>query len=172
MNRIALIFAFCLGFGSLCVGSAAAQNAPQPLLPRAQAGQPVVVQTLVPAQPPISAQPPGFIRSASPSVTPIPRPQAGVKTSALNQPARPIAPGTNGTVKSPEQMKVVGIYRGEGYFDAGLAEKLRPMLAKAFGVTPASNGLAPTDLLRSILRHNEGSETGTDQNTVAKTGQP
>jgi hypothetical protein len=74
-------------------------------------------------------------------------------------------------------MKVVRLYRGEGYFDAGLAEKLRPALTKAFGITPASgskpgdNRSAP-DLLRSILGQDQGSAKTADQTTVAKAGQP
>jgi hypothetical protein len=75
-------------------------------------------------------------------------------------------------------MKVVRLYRGEGYFDAGLAEKLRPTLTKAFGLTPASGAKpgdsrsSPPDLLRSIFGQKEGSEKSADQNSVAKNGQP
>jgi hypothetical protein len=58
-----------------------------------------------------------------------------------------------------------------------LAEKLQPLLAKAYGTTPASNlkpGDNPSapDLLRSILGQKQGSEKSADQNAVAKTGQP
>jgi hypothetical protein len=48
----------------------------------------------------------------------------------------------NGAVK-PQTAKVVRIYSGAGYFDVALAEKLRPMLAKAF---PASG----PDLAKSV----------------------
>ncbi len=48
----------------------------------------------------------------------------------------PPAPGpfsqANLAPESPGQTKVVRIYGGAGYFDRGLAAKLRPILAKAF----------------------------------------
>jgi hypothetical protein len=183
MNRIALTFVFCLGFGSLGLRWAAAQeqaranSGERVSLERAKPGHPVP-QSLVPAQPPALAQPPGFIAPASLSATPNPRSQAGAKTAAVNPPARQIVPGTKGAAKEPEQMKIVRVYHGVGYFDLALAEKLQPVLAKAYGVTPASNlkpgdnRLAPTDLLRSIFGQKEGSEKTTDQNAVAKNGQP
>jgi hypothetical protein len=183
MNRIPLTFAFCLGFGSLGLQWAAAQEQAtanpggRGSLERAKPGY-AVPQSLVPAQPPVLAQPPGYISRASSSATPNPRTQAGAKTAAGNPAARQIVPGTKGTAKEPERMKIVGLYRGGGYFDAGLAEKLRPVLAKAFDITPASGAKpgdsrsVPPDLLRSILGQNGGSEKSTDQNTIAKTGQP
>ena len=75
-------------------------------------------------------------------------------------------------------MKIVRVYHGEGYFDLALAEKLQPLLAKAYGTTPASSSLKPgnnpaaPDLLRSIFGQNQGSAKSADQNAVAKTGQP
>jgi hypothetical protein len=148
MERIALTFAFCLGFGSFGVPWAAAQNAPQaPISPR-------LPSTAVPKPSPAAV--------AKPSATQAKRPTVAVSSRAA---------------KEPEQMKVVRLYRGAGYFDAGLAEKLRPALAKAFGITPASgskpgdNPSAP-DLLRSILGQGQGSAKSADQTTVAKTGQP
>jgi hypothetical protein len=148
MNRLALLFLSCLGFGSLGVGSAAAQYAPQaPISPRL---------------------PSAVIARPSPVVAPKP---------SATQGARSTVAGSNRAAKEPEQMKVVRLYRGEGYFDAGLAEKLRPTLAKAFGITPASsskpgdNRSAP-DLLRSILGQDQGSAKNADQTTVAKAGQP
>jgi hypothetical protein len=181
MKRLALTFAFCLGFGSLGLQWAAAQqgsanSGERGTLERAKLGYPLP-QSLVPAQPPVLAQPPGFISPASSSATPNPRSQAGTKTAAVNPPARQIVPGTKGTAKEPEQMKIVRVYHGEGYFDLALAEKLQPLLAKAYGVTPASNlkpGNNPSapDLLRSIFGQNQGSAKSPDQNAVAKTGQP
>jgi hypothetical protein len=47
---------------------------------------------------------------------------------------------TNAATQQHDQTKVVRIYGGEGYFDNALAEKLRPMLAKAF---PSSRPEAP-----------------------------
>jgi hypothetical protein len=84
------------------------------------------------------------------------------------------ASGPNQTAKEPEQTKVARIYRGDGFFDAGLAKKLQPVLAQAFGVEPATdskpgdNRSKSPDLLRSILGQNQGA----NQNTLAKTGQP
>jgi hypothetical protein len=181
MKRLALAFAFLLGFGSFGVRWAAAQgqataNSERTPLERAKPGY-LVPQSLVPAQPPVLAQPPGFMSRASASATPNPRPQAGAKTAAVNPPARQTAPGTKGAAKEPEQMKIVRVYHGEGYFDLALAEKLQPLLAKAYGTTPASNlkpGNNPSalDLLRSILGQDQGSAKSADQTTVAKAGQP
>jgi hypothetical protein len=182
MERIALTFAFFLGFGSFGVPWAAAQeqatanSGERATLERAKPGY-LVPQSLVPAQPPALAQPPGYINRASPSATPNPRSQAGAKTAAVNPPARQTVAGMKGTAKEPEQMKIVRVYHGEGYFDMALAEKLQPLLAKAYGTTPASNlkpGNNPSapDLLRSILGQGQGSAKSADQTTVAKTGQP
>jgi hypothetical protein len=183
MNRIALTFLFCLGFGSLGLHWAAAQeqaganSGEQVSLQRAKPGHPVP-QSLVPAQPPALAQPPGFIPRSSLPANPNVRSQAGAKTAAVNPPARQIVPGTKGTAKEPEQMKIVRVYHGEGYFDLALAEKLQPLLAKAYGIAPANNSkpgdnrLAPTDLLHSIFGQKEGSEKATAQDAVAKNGQP
>ena len=183
MKRIALTFAFFFGFGSFGVRWAAAQEqasanpGERVILERAKPGY-TVPQALVPAQPPALAQPPGYISRASPSATPNPRPQAGAKTAAVNPPARQTVPGTKGTAKEPEQMKIVRVYHGEGYFDVALAEKLQPLLAKAYGTTPASgskpgdNRSTQPDLLRSILGQDQGSAKGADQTTVAKASQP
>jgi hypothetical protein len=182
MKRIALIFAFFLGFGSFGIQWAAAQEqatanpGERVTLERAKPGYPVP-QALVPAQPPALAQPPGFMARGSPSASPNPRSQAGAKTAGFNPQARQTVSGMKGTAKEPEQMKIVRVYHGEGYFDLALAEKLQPLLAKAYGTTPASNlkpGNNPSapDLLRSIFGQKQGSEKTADQATVAKTGQP
>jgi hypothetical protein len=181
MKRIALTFAFFLGFASLGVRWAAAQeqataNSERTPLERAKPGY-LVPQSLIPAQPPVLAQPPGFMSRASASATPNPRSQAGAKTAAVNPPARQAVTGMKGTAKEPEQMKIVQVYHGEGYFDLALAEKLQPLLAKAYGTTPASNlkpggNRSAPDLLRSIFGQDQGSARNTDQTTVAKAGQP
>jgi hypothetical protein len=149
MERIALTFAFCLGFASLGVPWAAAQNAPQaPISPRL---------------------PSTAVARTSPVTAPKPTP---------TQATRPTVRGSSQAAKEPEQMKVVRLYRGEGYFDAGLAEKLRPTLTKAFGITPASgskpgeNRSTQPDLLRSIFGQDQGSAKTGDPATVAKTSQP
>jgi hypothetical protein len=181
MKRLALTFAFFLGFGSFGVRWAAAQQAPanpgeRVTLERAKPGY-LVPQSLVPAQPPALAQPPGYMSRGSPPATPNPRSQAGAKTAAMNPPARQSVPGTKGTAKEPEQMKIVRVYHGEGYFDLALAEKLQPLLAKAYGTTPASNlkpgdNRSAPDLLRSIFGQDQGSAKTVDQTTVAKAGLP
>jgi hypothetical protein len=149
MNRIALSFVFCVGFGSLGIQWTAAQYAPQqPISPR--------MPSTVVTQPSQAATP-------KPSVT---------------QPAHRIVADQNKAAKEPEQMKVVALYRGQGFFDAALAEKLRPVLAKAFGVTlatassPVDSRSAAPDLLRSIFGQKEAAEKSPDQNAVVKTGQP
>jgi hypothetical protein len=181
MKRLALAFAFCLGFGSFGVRWAAAQeqgpaNPGRVVLERAKPGY-TVPQALVPAQPPALAQPPGYVLRTPPSAALNPRSQAGAKTAAVNPSARQTVSGTKGTAKEPEQMKIVRVYHGEGYFDLALAEKLQPLLAKAYGTTPASNlnpgnNRSAPDLLRSILGQDQGSAKSADQNTVAKASQP
>jgi hypothetical protein len=148
MNRTALSFLLCLGFGSLGVQWAAAQYAPQqPVSPRLSS--------------PVTTQP-------SPVAAPKPSPT----------PVRSSIGSSNKAAKQPEQMKIVGLYRGEGYFDVALAEKLRPVLMKAFGIAsatgsnPGDNRSTAPDLLRSIFGEKEGSEKNPDQNAVVRTGQP
>jgi hypothetical protein len=148
MNRIVLSFVFCLVFGSLGIQLAAAQYAPQQ---------------------PISPRLPSTV-TTQPSPVAVPKP--------TTTPARSIVAGSNKAVKQPEQMKIIGLYRGEGYFDVALAEKLRPVLLKAFGVCSAA-GANPTDVrstlpdsLRSIFGQKAGAETNPDQNAVVRTGQP
>jgi len=153
VNRLALLFAFCFAFGSLGVQWAAAQVA-QPSAPQAPIS-PRLPSTVIPHSSPVAAPKPSATRTVRPTVR-----------------------GSSQVAKEPEQMKVVRLYRGEGYFDAGLAEKLRPTLTKAFGITPASgskpgdNRSTQPDLLRSIFGQDQGSAKTGDQTTVAKAGQP
>jgi hypothetical protein len=86
--------------------------------------------------------------------------------------ARPVRSGSNQTAKEPEQTKIAQIYRGDGYFDAALAEKLRPMLTKnSSEPAPSNKGLAPADWLRAILG-GDSSQKSADQKAVAETGRP
>jgi hypothetical protein len=109
----------------------------------------------------------------APSV-PAQAPATAANTPALAQPVRPNPSGSNQTTQEPQQTKVARIYRGDGFFDAGLAKKLQPVLAQAFGVEPATdlkpgdNRSKSPDLLRSIFGQNQGA----NQNTLAKTGRP
>jgi hypothetical protein len=78
-------------------------------------------------------------------VTPAPAaplPSSYVAHNAAVKPSRPPQTPISQTnaAKQPDQTKVVRIYGGAGYFDNALAEKLRPMLAKAF---PSSKPDAP-----------------------------
>jgi hypothetical protein len=77
----------------------------------------------------------------APSPTPVsPAPAAAVPASYVahntavkpNRPPQSPASQTNASAQQPNKTKIVRIYGGAGYFDNALAEKLRPMLAKAF----------------------------------------
>src|SRR6516164_10108400 len=69
--------------------------------------------------------------------------------------APPSVPARAESSVSGSTSKIVRIYNGAGYFDAQLAEKLRPVLAKAFGapqvVAEASSPKSGPEVLRSIL---------------------
>jgi hypothetical protein len=151
MNRLTLMFLLFVAFGWVGVRLTAAQTAQ-----------------------PVSAQAPVAARLPSTVVTSTSQPHAGANTPAPAPQVRQNASGSNQTAKEPEQTKVARIYRGDGFFDAGLAKKLQPVLAQAFGVEPATdskpgdNRSKSPDLLRSILGQNQGA----NQNTLAKTGQP
>jgi hypothetical protein len=151
MNRVALMFVLFLAFGWIGVSWTSAQTAPT-----------------VPAQAPATAR---STSTVAPSTSPL---HATANTPALAQPVRPNPSASNQTTQEPEQTKVARIYRGDGFFDAGLAKKLQPVLAQAFGVEPATdskpgdNRSKSPDLLRSIFGQNQGA----NQNTLAKIGQP
>jgi hypothetical protein len=151
MNRVPLMFVLFLAFGWIGVRWTTAQTAPS-----------------VPAQAPATAR---STSTVAPSTSPL---HATANTPALAQPVRPNPSASNQTTQEPEQTKVARIYRGDGFFDAGLAKKLQPVLAQAFGVEPATdsrpgdNRSKSPDLLRSIFGQNQGA----NQNALAKTGQP
>ena len=140
MARTLFLLVFTLTFGAIGLNRAAGQA-----LSRPQPGQKVVPQSLVPAQPPALPQAPGFVPSESASAT---QPQAASKKLPVTQ-QRANAPGMNETAKEPEPTKVARIYHGAGYFDAALAERLRPMLAKTFA--PSNNERNPVSrMLQSV----------------------
>jgi hypothetical protein len=164
-NRIAV--AFCLGLGLLYVSRAVAQTAEQ--VQNAQPAVEVPPQSRIPTLPPVRAFAPGLVPTTlavpTSSATQTPRRSVAVSNQSLKQLAQ----------AQPTQVKLVAIYHGSGFFDAGLAEKLRPELAKAFGITPASTskpGDGPADLLRSVLGQNKSPENTTNQNNITKAGQP
>ncbi len=66
-------------------------------------------------------------------------------------------------------MKIVRVFRGDGHFDAAMAEKLRPVLEKTFSVRPAN---VVSDLVRSMFGQNEDQKSNPNQNRVTNTGQP
>jgi hypothetical protein len=92
--------------------------------------QPVAAQ----AAPPVAASQPVAAQVAK-SLQPVAQPKPG--------PAE------------PEHTKIVRTYRGSGYFDEELADKLRPVLAKNFGSPAAPNR-----------------ETIASPSSVVKAGQP
>ena len=151
VNRLTLTFVLSVTFGCIGVRLTAAQTA-----------QPVSAQAPVAAPIPSTV-----VTSTSP-------PHGGANMPTRARSVRPNASESNQTAREPEQTKVARIYRGDGFFDAGLAKKLQPVLAQAFGVEPATdskpgdNRSKSPDLLRSILGQNQGA----NQNTLAKTGQP
>jgi hypothetical protein len=137
MNRISIMFGAAAVFAWFGLDGANAQT-----LERPQVGQ-KAPQALVPAQPPLLPLPPGFVKRAPSSDTAVSQPQAGSKTITANQASRTNASKTNGTVPEPEQTRVAQVYRGAGYFDAALAEKLKPMLAKALGASKSEQKQLP-----------------------------
>jgi hypothetical protein len=101
-------------------------------------------------------------------------PHVAAKTLAPAQPVHPTPSGQ--TTKAPEQTKVARIYRGEGYFEPSLADRLRPVLVKTFGtpqqvVGEASPPKSAPEVLRSILGQGVPEKAGS-QPTVAKADQP
>ena len=151
MNRLAFLFAFCFAFGSLGIQWIAAQDAP------------------VAARPPVPAQMPRT------TTVPTSTPQAANKPATPSRSVQPAASGksANRTAQEPVQTKLVRIYRGDGYFDIALAEKLRPMLTKNSSEPPPSNNRStPVDWLRAIVGGGDNSQKSVNQKTVAETGRP
>jgi hypothetical protein len=154
MKRAGLIFVGCLTFGLSGVHKIAAQAA-GPVIPQAPAHAQMPVPKTVPASPPQVANKPATpSRSVQPAITGNP---------------------SNQTAKEPVQTKIVRIYRGDGYFDVALAEKLGPVLSKNSELAPSSNRLASADLLRAILgavddSRNRVFQKSVDQKPVAETG--
>src|SRR5271166_4992477 len=100
-----LIWALCFASGSVSLQPADAQIAPAP-----------AAAQLAAPPPPSSADPSGVARNTSTHAShpgPIPAPASAAPQDS-------------------DDTKVVRIYRGTGYFDQAMAEKLRPNLAKAF----------------------------------------
>lgn len=78
------------------------------------------------------------LERAAAQLAPSPAPASYAAHNTAIKPSRPPqTPGSqaNPAAQPPGQTKVVRIFGGAGYFDNALAEKLRPMLAKAFGTS-------------------------------------
>ena len=135
MNRTSIIFFGAVAFAWFGFESATAQT-----LERPQAGQKVVPQALVPAQPALLPLPPGFVIQAPSSDE---HRQESSKTVTTNHPSRSNAFRLDEAAKDVNQTKVAQVYRGAGYFDAVLAEKLKPMLAKGLGASKSEQRQLP-----------------------------
>ena len=78
-------------------------------------------------------------------------------------------------MKEPEQTKVARIYRGVGYFDPSLADRLRPVLAKTLGTPQVAGQASPPKSVPEVPRSIPGRgapEKAGSQPTVAKADQP
>jgi hypothetical protein len=100
------------------------------------------------------------VSQAGPQTTPpVPSRQA-----APAAPARQAAPTTvagnpsKQAVSEPAPTKIIHIYRGEGYFDNALAEKLRPVLTGKPEPVPSHGSTAATDASRASLGSGDGSK--------------
>ena len=105
VKKTILIWALCFASSSVSLQRADAQIAPAP-----------AASQLAPPPPPSSAAPSGVVHNTSTHAShpgPIPAPASAAPQDS-------------------DETKVVRIYRGTGYFDQAMAEKLRPNLAKAF----------------------------------------
>jgi hypothetical protein len=114
VKKTILIWALCFASSSFSLQPADAQIAPAP-----------AASQLAPPPAPSSAAPSGVVHNTSTHVShpgPIPAPASAAPQDS-------------------DETKVVRIYRGTGYFDQAMAEKLRPNLAKAFA--PAKSAALP-----------------------------
>ena len=151
--------------GTLVFAWAGLDGANAQTLERPQVGQ-KAPQALIPAQPPLLPLPPGFVTRTPSSDARVSQPQASSKTITANQASRANASRMNGTVPELEQTKVAQVYRGAGYFDAALAEKLKPMLAKALGRANSERKQLPST--SQPASYNEDSAKGKDEENARK----
>ena len=133
------MFACAAVFAWFGLKGAAAQTLEEPKVDqmgawRSGLGGKVVPQALLPCAPPVLPKPAGLIKRA-PSASPTP--QVRSKTTMVN-----VNPSKTDQ-QEPEQTKIAQVYRGAGYFDAALAKKLEPMLAKALGATSSDQKPLP-----------------------------
>ena len=135
------MFVLSLAFGWVGVGLTTAQTAPS-----------------------VAAQAPAVARFTSAATSP---PHVAANPPAPAQPVSPKPSGSNQATQEPQQTKVARIYRGEGYFDASLADRLRPVLAKTFAVPQVVADASPPKsapvVLRSVLGREAPESPGTQQ---------
>ena len=81
---------------------------------------------------------------------PVPARQPLLSTVAGNPPKQ--------AASEPVPTKIIQIYRGEGYFDNALAEKLRPVLTGKPEPVPSHGSTAATDASRASLGSGDGSK--------------
>jgi hypothetical protein len=86
------------------------------------------------ARPPVLNRPPGF--SSTPNPQNARRPQ--LSTAKQASPQTSLQRGVE-KPNQPEETTIVRVYRGQGYFDASLAERLKPILARDFAATSRTN---------------------------------
>src|SRR6516162_6397902 len=89
--------------------------------------------------------------------------QAGPQTTPsvpVQQPPPSTVPANppNQTAAESAPTKIIRIYRGDGYFDNALAEKLRPVLTGKSQLAPSHGSPAPTDSYRASLGSGDGSK--------------
>jgi hypothetical protein len=164
MNRIGIIFAGAAIFAWFGLKGAAAQTLEEPKVDemgvwRSGQGGKVVPQALMPCAPPVLPKPAGLIIREPSSDQ---HPQARPKTTVVNQASR-VNPSRTDQQES-EQTKVAQVYRGAGYFDAALAQKLEPMLAKALGAAN-SGQKQPPKMLQPASSNRDSAQNKDEQDT-------
>ena len=105
------------------------------------------------------------VSKAAPQTTPPVPARQQVPSTVSGNPA-------NQAASQPAQTKIVRIYRGDGYFDNALAEKLRSVLTRKSEPATSHGSSAPIDSLRAILGGGDGSQKKVDLKTVAEAGRP
>ena len=88
---------------------------------------------------------------AGPQTAPPVHARQPLPSTVAGNPQKPAA-------SEPVPTKIIRIYRGEGYFDNALAEKLRPVLTEKFQLAPSHGSPTPTDSSRAGLGSGDGSK--------------
>jgi hypothetical protein len=139
VGRLLFVVSFFIAFVAISVP-----------LANGQAAAPVV------AQQPVLNRPPGLGKNALAAQSAnrvVATGQSSVSKPALAQANVQRVPGQ--AVKDPEQTKIVRIYRGSGYFDSSLADRLRPILTKDFATAVPNSGTPVTNVVNTLLGQNQ-----------------